>query len=126
MILLLILVLLLVLIVYTNSIKRSAILMPYNFGYDDTSKYILLMIKVLQDLDEKYHVDLLLCHGGTNHGHTYLKDGTYSSSSSLSSSTTLLSSTLSSSSSSSSSSSTSSSTTSSLSLPTTTSLPTSQ
>ena len=76
---LLLLVVLLVLVVNTSSIKRSAILMPYNFGYDDTSKYILLMIKVIQDLDEKYHVDLILCHGGTNHGHTYIKDGKYSS-----------------------------------------------
>jgi len=49
--------------------------MPYNFGNDDTGRYILLMIKVLQDLDERYHVDLLLCHGGANHGHSYLRDG---------------------------------------------------
>ena len=49
--------------------------MPYNFGLDDTSKYILLMTKVLQDMDEKYHVDLILCHGGSNNGHFYVKEG---------------------------------------------------
>ena len=60
---------------YCVCIKRSAVLMPYNFGIDDTSKYILLMIKVLQDMDEKYHVDLILCHGGSNNGHFYVKEG---------------------------------------------------
>ena len=69
------------LIVSCYSIRRSAILMPYNFGNDDTGRYILLMIKVLQDLDERYHVDLLLCHGGSNHGHSYIRDGMLSLSS---------------------------------------------
>ena len=67
------LILILLLIKCCICIKRSAILMPYNFGLDDTSKYILLMIKVLQDMDEKYHVDLILCHGGVNNGHCMLK-----------------------------------------------------
>lgn len=70
---LLLLLLLLQLIVAISSIKRSAILMPYGIGYDDTTKYILLMIKVLQDLDEKYHVDLILCHKNVKEG-KYMKD----------------------------------------------------